>query len=170
MRDHFVMFAGYNGWANTRLLDACATLSEADYKADRGAFFGSIHGALNHLMVTDRLWGARLRGEPAPDYRLDSVIFDDLDSLRAARDAEDAALSAHVATLTDADLAGEFRWTRKADGVVVIQPLWATLAHLFNHQTHHRGQVHGLLSQAGVDPPSLDLPVFQKASGLGFSN
>ena len=169
MRAHFQMFAGYNAWANHRLHAACALLDEADYKAQRGAFFGSIHGALNHLMVTDRMWLARLRGETLPPHGLDAVIFNDLAILREARTHEDASLSAHVAGLTDAQLAAEFRWTRKADGATVTQPLWATLAHVFNHQTHHRGQVHGLLSQAGIDPPSLDLPVFQKASGLGFS-
>ena len=169
MRAYFQMFAGYNAWANHRLHAACALLDEADYKAERGAFFGSIHGALNHLIVTDRMWLARLRGETLPPHGLDAVIFHDLSTLREARTHEDAALSGHVATLTDEQLAGVFRWTRVADGSVVTQPLWATLTHVFNHQTHHRGQVHGLLSQAGIDPPSLDLPVFQKASGLGFS-
>jgi uncharacterized damage-inducible protein DinB len=164
----FQMFAGYNAWANHRVHAACALLDEADYKAERGAFFGSIHGALNHLIVTDRMWLARLRGEALPPHGLDAVIFDDLATLREARVHEDAALSDHVAALTDAQLAGAFRWTRTADGATVTQPLWAALAHVFNHQTHHRGQVHGLLSQAGIDPPSLDLPVFQKASGLGF--
>jgi uncharacterized damage-inducible protein DinB len=166
----FRMFAGYNAWANHRLHAACALLDEADYKLERGAFFGSIHGTLNHLMVTDRMWLARLRGEALPPHGLDAVIFHDLATLREARVHEDAGLSAYVAGLTDEALAGEFRWTRMADGAVVVQPLWAALAHVFNHQTHHRGQVHGLLSQAGADPPSLDLPVFQKASGLGFSS
>lgn len=168
MRAYFQMFAGYNAWANHRLHAACALLDEADYKAERGAFFGSIHGALNHLIVTDRMWLARLRGEALAPHALDAVIFNDLATLREARTHEDAALSGHVAGLTDEQLAGVFRWTRMADGAVVTQPLWAALAHVFNHQTHHRGQVHGLLSQAGIDPPSLDLPVFQKASGLGF--
>jgi uncharacterized damage-inducible protein DinB len=168
MRAYFQMFAGYNAWANHRLHAACALLDEADYKAERGAFFGSIHGALNHLIVTDRMWLARLRGEALPPQGLDAVIFHDLSTLREARTHEDAALSSHVAALTEDQLAGAFRWTRVADGSVVTQPLWATLTHVFNHQTHHRGQVHGLLSQAGIDPPSLDLPVFQKASGLGF--
>jgi uncharacterized damage-inducible protein DinB len=168
MRAYFQMFAGYNAWANHRLHAACAMLDEADYKAERGAFFGSIHGALNHLIVTDRMWLARLRGEALAPHGLDAVVFDDLATLRAARVHEDAALSSQVAALTDAQLAGPFRWTRVADGSAVTQPLWAALAHVFNHQTHHRGQVHGLLSQAGIDPPSLDLPVFQKASGLGF--
>jgi uncharacterized damage-inducible protein DinB len=169
MRAYFQMFAGYNAWANHRLHAACAMLDEADYKAERGAFFGSIHGALNHLIVTDRMWLARLRGEALAPHGLDAVIFHDLATLREARSHEDAALSSHVAALTDDQLAGPFRWMRIADGAVVTQPLWAALAHIFNHQTHHRGQVHGLLSQAGIDPPSLDLPVFQKASGLGFS-
>ena len=169
MLAYFQMFAGYNAWANHRLHAACALLNEGDYKAERGAFFGSVHGTLNHLLVTDRMWLARLRGEALPPHGLDAVIFHDLATLREARVHEDAALSAHVASLTDIALAEEFRWTRMADGAVVAQPLWAALAHIFNHQTHHRGQVHGLLSQAGIDPPSLDLPVFQKASGLGFS-
>lgn len=169
MRAYFQMFAGYNAWANHRLHAACALLDEEAYKAERGAFFGSIHGALNHLIVTDRMWLARLRGETLPPHGLDAVIFDDLATLREARAHEDAALSAQVAGLTDAQLAAEFRWTRSSDGAPVVQPMWAMLAHVFNHQTHHRGQVHGLLSQAEIDPPSLDLPVFQKASGLGFS-
>ncbi len=97
------------------------------------------------------------------------MIFNDLATLREARTHEDAALSAHVSGLTDDQLAATFRWTRKSDGSQVVQPTWAMLAHIFNHQTHHRGQVHGLLSQAGIEPPSLDLPVFQKASGLGYS-
>jgi uncharacterized damage-inducible protein DinB len=170
MRAYFQMLAGYNAWANHRLHAACALLDEAGYKLDRGAFFGSVHGTLNHLLVTDRMWLARLEGRPLAPHGLDAIVVEDLTSLREARTVEDAALSAHAAGLTDAALAAQFRWTRMADGAVVVQPLWATLAHLFNHQTHHRGQVHGLLSQAGIDPPSLDLPVFQKASGLGFSS
>ena len=168
MHAYCQMLAGYNAWANHRLHAACALLDEADYKRDRGAFFGSIHGTLYHLMVTDRMWLARLRGETLPPHGLDAVIFDDLATLREARVHEDAALSALVAALTEAQLADAFHWTRTADAMVVTQPLWAALAHIFNHQTHHRGQVHGLLSQAGTAPPSLDLPVFQKASGLGF--
>ncbi len=164
------MFSGYNAWANLCVFEACAALSEADYKADRGGFFGSIHGALSHLLVADRFWLARLKAEPMPDYRLDSQPFESFSELSIAKTADDAALRAYVQELSNERIAAEFRWTRKADGVEVVGPLWSTLAHIFNHQTHHRGQVHDLLGQAGVSPPSLDLPVFQKASGFGFSN
>lgn len=162
MRDYFSLMAGYNAWANARLLDACEALPPGGFVAERGGFFGSIAGTLNHLLVTDRIWTARLRGTPLPPYGLDTLLFEDLTELRAARAAEDAALETYVARLTDEACAAQFRWTRKADGVEVVGPLWATLAHLFNHQTHHRGQAHDLIGQAGVETPSLDLPVYQR--------
>ncbi|MDG2530386.1 DinB family protein [Caulobacter endophyticus] len=166
MRDYFSLMAGYNAWANTRLLEACEALPAGAFTADRGGFFGSIAGTLNHLLVTDRIWTARLTGTPLPPYGLDTLLFDDLAQLRAARTVEDANLAAYVAGLTDEACAAQFRWVRKADGVEVVGPLWKTLAHLFNHQTHHRGQAHDLIGQAGVAPPSLDLPVYQREAGV----
>lgn len=166
MREFFSLMAGYNAWANDRLLGACEALPAGGFTADRGGFFGSIAGTLNHLLVTDRIWTARLAGTPLPPYGLDTMLFADLAELRAARTAEDAALIAYVAGLTDEACAGQFRWVRKSDGVEVVGPLWKTLAHLFNHQTHHRGQAHDLIGQAGVAPPSLDLPVYQREAGV----
>ncbi len=160
MRELFVRLAGYNRWANGQVYAACEGLSAEAFAADRGAFFGSIRGTLNHLLVTDRMWLARLTGQPLPPYNLDSVVIDDFAELRAAKAADDATLLAHVEGLSDAAIAAEFRWVRRADGVEVVGPLWSTLAHVFNHQAHHRGQAHDLLSQAGVAPPSLDLPVY----------
>lgn len=166
MRDYFSLMAGYNAWANARLLEACEALPAGAFTAERGGFFGSIAGTLNHLLVIDRIWTARLAGTPLPSYGLDTLLFDDLAQLRAARDVEDANLVAYVAGLTDEACAEEFRWVRKADGVEVVGPLWKTLAHLFNHQTHHRGQAHDLIGQAGIAPPSLDLPVYQREAGV----
>ncbi len=166
MRDYFTLMAGYNAWANARLLQACEALPAGAFTAERGGFFGSIAGTLNHLLVTDRIWTARLAGTALPPYGLDTLLFEDLASLRAARDVEDANLVAYVAGLTDEACAEEFRWVRKADGVEVVGPLWQTLAHLFNHQTHHRGQAHDLIGLAGVAPPSLDLPVYQREAGV----
>lgn len=157
MRDYFTLMAGYNAWANARLLDACEALPPGAFTAERGGFFGSIAGTLNHLLVTDRIWTARLAGTPLPSYGLDTLLFTDLAELRAARTAEDAALVAYIAGLADQACAGEFRWTRKADGVEVVGPLWKTLAHLFNHQTHHRGQAHAMLTAAGAKPDDTDL-------------
>ncbi|WP_269714391.1 DinB family protein [Caulobacter sp. NIBR2454] len=168
LHEHCRMMAGYNGWANNRLFAACAKVPDVDYKAARGAFFGSLHGTLNHLLLTDRIWAARFVGRTAPSWTLDTILFEDFGALRVAREVEDGKLVDFVARLDDEQLAADFRWTRKADGMQIAQPLWAALAHLFNHQTHHRGQAHGLLTQMGVEAPSLDLVLYQRESGVGF--
>ena len=88
-KTHFDMFAGYNAWANRRLYDAAAKLSDAEYRADRGAFFKSMHGTLNHLLTADWVWMHRFTGEGASPERLDMILFEDLAPLREAREAED---------------------------------------------------------------------------------
>ena len=170
MQQHFRMFAAYNAWANRRIYDAAATLPDADYRADRGAFFGSVHGTLNHILVADRVWMRRFTGAgPSPD-RLDAVLHDEFGALRAAREAEDARISAWVGGLTDADLAGTFRYMPITRPREIVQPLGPALAHFFNHQTHHRGQVHALLTAIGGGEagPVLDLVAFQRESGAGM--
>ena len=89
MKAHYATFARYNAWANRRLYDAAAKLSDADYRADRGAFFKSVHGTLNHLLVTDRVWMQRFTGEGDAPNRLDAILFETFEALRAAREAED---------------------------------------------------------------------------------
>jgi uncharacterized damage-inducible protein DinB len=168
MLDYVRMMAGYNAWANRRLFAGCAKLVEANYKMDRGAAFKSLHGTLNHLLLTDRIWAARFDGRPAPSWALDAILFDDFAALRVAREVEDDKLVFFTDRLGEEDMAKDFRWTRKADGMVVAQPLWAALSHLFNHQTHHRGQAHALLSAAGTEAPPLDLAVFQTESRMGL--
>jgi uncharacterized damage-inducible protein DinB len=137
---YFLTLARYNAWANRRLYDACAALSEAEYMMPRAAFFGSIHGALNHLLVGDRIWLARIMHKPNPKLTLDQIV--NVVSGFAERSLDQK--------LAYANTAGQRQQT----------PLRFVLAHLFNHQTHHRGQVHGLLSQTGVAPPSLDLILY----------
>jgi uncharacterized damage-inducible protein DinB len=92
MESPFSMLAAYNSWANRRLYEAAAALSDADYRADRGAFFKSVHGTLNHLLVGDRIWMKRFTGEGDAPTKLDAILFDDLPSLRSARVAEDARI------------------------------------------------------------------------------
>ncbi len=112
MKDHYAMFAGYNGWANRRVYAAARALPDADYRADRGAFFGSVHRTLNHLLATDRIWMRRFTGTgDAPD-RLDAIVCDDFTLLAAAREAEDARIVDYVAGLDDAALAGVIRYRR----------------------------------------------------------
>ena len=163
MLEHFRQFAGYNAWANRRLYDATARLGDADYRLDRGAFFGSVHGTLNHLLATDRIWLRRFTGRgDAPD-RLDAIVFERFPALREARVTEDARIVDYVATLDDAALDGVIRYRRVSSPEPVEQRLAPALAHWFNHQTHHRGQAHALLGGLGIEPPELDLLFYQRS-------
>lgn len=159
--DYFKRLAAYNRWANGRLYDACAALPEAEYKRDRGAFFRSIHGTLNHILVGDRIWLGRIQGRPHGIDSLDQELYPDLPSLRAARQEEDERIAQLVGGYGDADLDDVVRYDLiSLPGETAATPLRLVLGHLFNHQTHHRGQAHDLLSQAGVAPPPLDLIFF----------
>jgi uncharacterized damage-inducible protein DinB len=164
------MFAGYNGWCNARLYEAVAQLSDAEYRADRGAFFRSLHGTLNHLLVGDRIWMHRFTGEGELPKSLDAILHDDFADLRTARAAEDARISRYVADLTETDLAGTIRYRTFTRPATIEQPLAPALDHFFNHQTHHRGQTHALLSAiVGNDrTPSFDLILYQRETGIGL--
>jgi uncharacterized damage-inducible protein DinB len=162
MKSHFDMFAGYNAWANRRLYDAAAKLTEAQYRTDRGAFFRSLHGTLNHLLVGDRIWMRRFTGEGPSPARLDEILHDDLASLRAAREAEDRRILDYVAGLDEAKLAGLIRYRRLTAPDEVVQPLAPALAHFFNHQTHHRGPAHAILTGLVGAAPELDLLYYQR--------
>ena len=164
MKSRYTMFAAYNAWANERLYDAAAPLSDADYRADRGAFFKSVHGTLNHLLVADRIWMRRFTGTGESPGRLDTILFEDLDALRTARQSEDGRIADYIDGLSEADFAGHLRYQTVTNPRVIEQELWPALDHFFNHQTHHRGQVHGLLSAIGGNAaaPSLDLLLYQR--------
>ena len=162
------MFAGYNEWANARLYDAASKLSDTDYRADRGAFFKSMHGTLNHILAGDRIWLRRFTGEGTHPDRLDAILFEDFAELRAARRAEDQRIIGFAAGLTPERLEAVFRYTTMTAPVSTYeQPLAPALDHFFNHQTHHRGQAHGLLTAITGSAPSLDLLVFQRETGIG---
>jgi uncharacterized damage-inducible protein DinB len=169
MISRVVMFAGYNAWANERLYDAASGLSDADYRADRGAFFKSVHGTLNHLLVADRLWMRRFTGEGDVAKTLDAILFEDFAELRAARRAEDERIIRYANALTDADLAGWFRYRTITNPVDMEQTLTHALDHFFKHQTHHRGQAHALLTAITGTAPSFDLILYQRETGIGGS-
>lgn len=154
--DHFKTMAAYNRWANARLYDACAGLGDADRKRDRGAFFGSIHNTLNHVLVGDRAWLGRIEGLKDSGTPLDAVLYDDFGKLRTARDAEDGRIDRVVGAMTEERLGGDLDYSNLS-GARFRTPLRLVWTHVFNHQTHHRGQVHDMLGQAGVSPPELDL-------------
>ena len=162
--DHYRMFGHYNAWANGRLYDAASRLTAEQYRADRGAFFRSVHGTLNHLLVTDRIWMQRFTGEgDAPD-RLDAILFESFEELRAACEAEDRRIVRFVDGLDDRRIAGTIKYRRVSSPEQFEQQLAPTLAHWFNHQTHHRGQVHVLLTGLVGQAPELDLLYFQRLS------
>lgn len=153
----------YNRWMNERLYGVAATLSDEARKRDAGAFFKSIHGTFNHLLLTDRVWLARFTGAPLPDgfmgpggiRSLDQALYVGFDDLRRERALTDDQLSAWVSGLTHERLAAPLVYMRL--GHEQTSPLWWAVAHLFNHQTHHRGQLTTLLTQQGCDPGVTDL-------------
>jgi uncharacterized damage-inducible protein DinB len=154
--EHFRTLARYNQWANRRLYDACARLDDAEYRRPRPAFFGSIHGTLNHLLVGDRVWLGRIEHVESGVRALDQILYDDFGELRAAREAEDRRIVALADRLDAAALAADLDYANMAGAPQRTRLDWV-LTHVFNHDTHHRGQVHGLLSQTAVAPPPLDL-------------
>ena len=154
--ENFRMLARYNTLANGRLYEACARLPDAERKKVRPAFFGSIHGTLNHIMVGDHIWLARFEGAQVPSSNLDAILYEGFEELREARRAEDARVEAFATGLEERYLEGEIRYTNN-QGNLHSDPVHLLVAHLFNHQTHHRGQVHDMLSQTDVPPPVLDL-------------
>jgi uncharacterized damage-inducible protein DinB len=169
MLARYRMFAGYNAWCNERLYDTATLVPDADYRADRGAFFNSLHGTLNHLLVGDRIWMRRFTGQGDVPPSLDAILYDDFVQLRAARRAEDALISGFIGSLREDDLANAIRYRTVVNPQDIEQTLAPALDHFFNHQTHHRGQAHALLSAAiGNDrTPSFDLIIYQRETGQG---
>jgi len=151
------VMARYNRWMNERLYDCCAKLSDADRKRDRGAFFRSIHGTLNHLLLGDRLWLSRFL---AREFRIGSLadeLYSDFAELRRERAKTDAEILEWIETLDEERLAGPLRFRSIVGNKDRSFPLWFAAQQFFNHQTHHRGQLTTLLMQAGIDPGVTDL-------------
>jgi uncharacterized damage-inducible protein DinB len=164
MKSHFTMFAAYNAWANTQVYDAVARLPDEDYRLDRGAYFKSIHGTLNHILVADRIWMKRFTGDGDAPSKLDTILYNDFSLLRVAREVEDERIIRWIEDLLPEAFAGRFTYTTMTDMRTVSQRIAPALAHFFNHQTHHRGQVHTMLTGLGEDAPALDLIYFQRSS------
>ena len=169
LKNHFDMFARYNAWANTRLYEAARSLPDADYRADRGAFFKSMHGTLNHLLATDRIWMQRFTGTGDAPMQLDAILFERFDDLALARQQEDERIVRYVTALDGAAMAGTISYRRVSTPEVFVQPLAPALAHWFNHQTHHRGQAHAILTGLTGRAPELDLLFYQRLAEKGLA-
>jgi len=159
-------FAKYNREFNLSLFNQVARLSENERKKDMGAFFGSIHGTLNHILLADRIWLGRFAtAVPSTElsdaelvYEFSSLrqeVCSDFTELHHERRATDRIIASWAEGLTDELLAQTMRYSNSR-GHVREHPVWLAVAHMFNHQTHHRGQVTTLLSQLGHDPGVTD--------------
>ena len=164
MCDHLGRMARYNRWANARIYAAVGKLSDEAYYQARPAFFGSIHGTLNHILIGDRLWLARIEGLPPPDLKLDDQPAGDLASLNLARQEEDERMIRLTESYDSNDLERVLHYRAITMPGEQATPLYLCWLHLFNHQTHHRGQVHDQLSQTDIPPPPLDLMPYIKES------
>jgi uncharacterized damage-inducible protein DinB len=162
-QEHFRMFALYNRWANEQLYKAAATVPAEALSQDRGAYFKSLLGTLNHQLVADGIWLSRLQGNSPLGVRLDEILFGTFEPLAAARRARDAEITAHIHALEERQFTAPLTYATTS-GAAQTQALHHTLAHIFNHQTHHRGQAHDLLCQiAGADAvPVIDLIAYQR--------
>ena len=157
--------ARYNRWQNSSLYEAADTLSEDARRADRGAFFKSIHATFNHILWADAMWMSRLAGEPEPPGRLpeSTRYFDLWEALKRERAYCDERIVVWANRLEAAALAGDLTWrpSTTVGDVVVTRPRWLVVTHMFNHQTHHRGQAHAMLTAAGAKPQDTDLIMMQ---------
>ena len=152
----WAQYARYNTLANEALYEACTGLSDAEYRRDLGAFFRSVQGTLNHLVLGDRIWMARFEGASHPSTNLDAILYEDFTVLHRARVALDSRIEAFFSALPADFAARSVRYVNNS-GIETEDPLSVILPHYFNHQTHHRAQVHTLLSQLGYITPVLDL-------------
>ena len=160
--DNFRQLADYNHWANRRIYAAALAMPDEQYRRLTGVFFGSLHGTLNHLLVTDRIWLRRLTGEGEAPTRLNTILFEDRSELARARMAEDARIQRVINAYSAADLDRPVNY-QTTSGAPQQQVLKDILLHLFNHQTHHRGHAHACCSiLTGKEPPPLDLLMFQR--------
>jgi uncharacterized damage-inducible protein DinB len=167
--ENYRLLGRYSSWFNQRLYDACEQLPDAERRRDRGAFFGSIHGSLDHLMWADRTWLKRFAAQGVHFASLTdevltlpagathgTVVCENWTELRRQRTQLDAAIEAWTRDMP-ADFPSRTMRYANTKGVQREHPAWQALTHFFNHQTHHRGQVTTLLFQAGIDPGATDL-------------
>ncbi len=163
------LMAAYNAEMNHRVFAAASGLTESQRREDRGAFFGSIHGTLSHLMWGDATWMSRFAGWPAPagGIKDSPSLHPDWAAMQAARQSMDARIAGWAAALEPAWLEGSLSWFSGAMGREISRPRWVLVTHFFNHQTHHRGQVHALLTGLGAATGDTDLPFILPADSFG---
>ena len=153
-----LMMAQYNQWMNQTLYQICDGIPDVERKRDRGAFFGSIHGTLNHLLYGDFAWVGRFKNQPDAIKAIGQDLYADFAQLRQVREQTDREIVAWSVTLAQSWLQQPCEYTSNMDQKTRVIPTWILVVHLFNRQTHHRGQITTLLSQMGYDVGVTDLP------------
>ena len=149
--------AAYNRWMNDKIYAACSKLSDEERKRDAGAFFKSVHGTLNHILLGDRVWLGRFTAVPFVFESLGQELYGEFAELRAQRDRTDEDIMTWVKSLSGFEFDGQMSYVSTVNPQTRTYPFWLVVVHLFNHQTHHRGQVTTLLMQRGIDPGVTDL-------------
>ena len=156
---NFQLLANFNTWANTKIFFSCKELDDTEYEKDRKAFFSSIHGTLNHLLVVDRAYIFHIEGKDHGLKSLDQILYENLFQLEEARIKEDKRLVDLINNLSEESIHKEITYNGFETGKNT-HTINTILITMFNHQTHHRGQIHNMLSQAGIKPPQIDIPDF----------
>lgn len=156
--NYYELMAEYNKWMDGKLYEVCNGIPDADRKRDMGAFFKSIHGTLNHIYYGDLAWIERLRDGKFTPRKIGTDLFDNFDELRAAQEKMDIGILEWARTLTPEYLNSKYDYTSNVSGFKRTLPRWILVTHMFNHQTHHRGQLTTLIKQFGIDPGITDIP------------
>ena len=157
-KESFELMARYNQWMNEKLYQVCAGIPDQERKKDLGAFFKSVHGTLNHLLYGDKAWMSRFLGMPLAVTAIGEELHQDFAGLRADRTALDQQILDWSHALSAQWLDAPFEYTSNVDRKTRVIPTWVLVTHMFNHQTHHRGQVTTLIKQLGHEPGITDLP------------
>ena len=158
--DYLTTMAAYNAEMNRRIYDAAARLSDEERRRERGAFWGSIHGTLNHILWGDTAWMSRFDGweKPLHGIKQSASLHEDFFALKRARAEADRRISDWAGRVTPEWLSGDLAWFSAVLGKEISKAKSLLVMHFFNHQTHHRGQVHAMLTAAGEKTGDTDLP------------
>jgi len=155
---YYQLMAQYNLWMNQQIYAICSDIPDEKRKQDIGAFFKSVHGTLNHLLYGDKAWMGRFTNNPFSVNVIAQELYSDFDALKVERENTDREILEWSKQLDSEWLSQEFEYTSNVDNNRRILPSWVLVTHMFNHQTHHRGQVTALIKQLGYDPGVTDIP------------
>lgn len=155
---YYQLMAQYNLWMNQKIYAICSDIPDEKRKQDIGAFFKSVHGTLNHLLYGDKAWMGRFTNKPFSVNVITQELYSDFDALKVERENTDQEILEWSKHLDCKWLSQEFEYTSNVDNKRRILPSWVLVTHMFNHQTHHRGQVTALIKQLGYDPGVTDIP------------